>query len=202
MPSIGTNTEYNAVVKAAGWWYTVYLDRAGATFWSGNGRVDITATTSTADGLVWQAVSEDDPPPIAGHIDALRAHQATLVHQDIVAAWAEWELADGRRELVIQRADAADPDRIPAYRPSGDHLNPRGGWTLEQIAARLAFYGRAFGQGRVDQSALWTRLLQLGWTRLRVRDGSGSAAPLRRKWYYPGDAPASLADLREDLGAF
>jgi hypothetical protein len=49
MPTVGTN--------AAGWWYTAYFEIAGKRYWTGNGRLDIEATTSTADGLVWQEIT-------------------------------------------------------------------------------------------------------------------------------------------------
>ena len=56
MPTIGTN--------ASGWWYTAYFERSGKRYWTGNGRLDIEATTSTEDGLVWQTIistAETDP---------------------------------------------------------------------------------------------------------------------------------------------
>ena len=60
IPTVGTNT----AGVAAGWWYTVYFEASGKRYWTGNGRLDIEATTSTADGLHWQAVTcgaETDP---------------------------------------------------------------------------------------------------------------------------------------------
>ena len=53
MPTIGTNT----AGIAAGWWYTAYFEIAGKRYWTGNGRLDIEATTSTADGMTWQAIT-------------------------------------------------------------------------------------------------------------------------------------------------
>ena len=53
VPTVGTNT----AAVAAGWWYTCYLEQTGKRFWTGNGRLDITATTSTADGLTWQSLT-------------------------------------------------------------------------------------------------------------------------------------------------
>jgi len=53
MPTIGTNT----AGITAGWWYTAYFEIAGKRYWTGNGRLDIEATTSTGDGLVWQTVT-------------------------------------------------------------------------------------------------------------------------------------------------
>ena len=52
MPSVGTNT-----AASGAWWYTAYFIRGTAVYWTGSGRVTITATTSTgADGLVWQEI--------------------------------------------------------------------------------------------------------------------------------------------------
>ena len=56
LPTVGTNT----AGVAAGWWYCVRLQRGGHVYWSGDGRVDIAATTSTANGLVWQTVTCGD----------------------------------------------------------------------------------------------------------------------------------------------
>jgi hypothetical protein len=47
-PTIGTNTDDSA------WWYTVYFEKAGHRYWTGDGELIINATTSTAqDGLEW-----------------------------------------------------------------------------------------------------------------------------------------------------
>ena len=52
MPTVGTNT-----TASGAWWYTAYFIRGTAVYWTGSGRVTITATTSTgADGLVWQEI--------------------------------------------------------------------------------------------------------------------------------------------------
>lgn len=47
-PTIGTNTLNQA------WWYTVYFEKGGRRYWSGNGDLFIEPTTSTGDGLTWQ----------------------------------------------------------------------------------------------------------------------------------------------------
>lgn len=49
-PTIGTNTTSGA------WWYTVYFEREGRRYWTGNGELWISETTSTTDGLKWQEV--------------------------------------------------------------------------------------------------------------------------------------------------
>ena len=51
LPTVGTNT------AAGAWWYTVYFEKNGRKYWTGNGIVDIEETTSTADGLVWQEIT-------------------------------------------------------------------------------------------------------------------------------------------------
>lgn len=56
LPTVGTNTASGAAITN-GWWYSVRLERGGYLYWSGSGRLDIEATTSTADGLVWQTVA-------------------------------------------------------------------------------------------------------------------------------------------------
>jgi hypothetical protein len=53
MPTIGTNTASSA------WWYTVYFEKNGLRYWTGNGVLTIEETTSTApDGLVWQLITQ------------------------------------------------------------------------------------------------------------------------------------------------
>lgn len=47
-PTIGTNTVDSA------WWYTIYFEKEGRRYWTGNGELYVNATTSTAqDGLEW-----------------------------------------------------------------------------------------------------------------------------------------------------
>ena len=54
LPTIGTDS---AAATNGLWWYTVYFDRSGKTFWTGNGELVIERTTSTADGMVWQEIT-------------------------------------------------------------------------------------------------------------------------------------------------
>jgi hypothetical protein len=42
MPTVGTNT-----TASGAWWYTAYFIRGTAVYWTGSGRVTITATNST-----------------------------------------------------------------------------------------------------------------------------------------------------------
>ena len=51
-PTVGTNT------AGAAWWYTIYFERDGRRYWTGNGDLYIEETTSTAeDGLTWQTIT-------------------------------------------------------------------------------------------------------------------------------------------------
>ena len=68
LPTIGTNT--TAVGTGADWWYTAYFERAGYRYWTGNGRVKIVATTSTADGLVWQTITGVSVAALQSALDA------------------------------------------------------------------------------------------------------------------------------------
>ena len=55
-PTIGTNSAGTGTVARA-WWYTVYFERSGVRYWTGNGDLYIEPTTSTdPDGLVWQEI--------------------------------------------------------------------------------------------------------------------------------------------------
>jgi hypothetical protein len=86
VPTVGTNTQGNA----AGWWYAVYFEQAGSRYWTGNGRVDIVKTTSTADGLAWSAIV---PPVVITASDATNAARAVVGASGTV--WrAEWVAGD------------------------------------------------------------------------------------------------------------
>jgi hypothetical protein len=53
IPTVGTNT-----VAGSDWWYTAYIvEPSGYMLWTGNGRLRILRTTSTADGMTWQTIS-------------------------------------------------------------------------------------------------------------------------------------------------
>lgn len=56
-PTVGTNSAgTNATAQA--WWYTVHFERDGRRYWTGDGRLYIEPTTSTAaDGLNWQTIT-------------------------------------------------------------------------------------------------------------------------------------------------
>ena len=55
-PTVGTNTVGTNTTPQA-WWYTIYFERNGHRYWTGNGDLYIERTTSTdADGLVWQTM--------------------------------------------------------------------------------------------------------------------------------------------------
>jgi hypothetical protein len=56
-PTVGTNSA-GTNTTAQAWWYTIYFERAGHRYWTGNGSLYIEATTSTAeDGLDWQTIT-------------------------------------------------------------------------------------------------------------------------------------------------
>lgn len=67
--TVGTNS---AAATNGLWWYTVYFDRGGQTFWTGSGELAIEATTSTADGLSWQAITSSGA--VAAHNTNGAAH--------------------------------------------------------------------------------------------------------------------------------
>ena len=64
MPTIGTNTASGV------WWYTVYFERYGRRYWTGNGALTIEATTSTGDGLVWQTITGVSVAALQSALDA------------------------------------------------------------------------------------------------------------------------------------
>ena len=76
MPTIGTNTASGV------WWYTVYFERDGRRYWTGNGALTIEATTSTGDGLVWQTITGVSVAALQAALDAEAAARAS---GDVVA---------------------------------------------------------------------------------------------------------------------
>jgi len=55
-PTVGTNTMGTNTTPQA-WWYTIYFERDGHRYWTGNGDLYIEETTSTdPDGLIWQEI--------------------------------------------------------------------------------------------------------------------------------------------------
>jgi hypothetical protein len=136
--------------------------------------------------LVWQAVSQNDPPPILEQMGALQAHQATIVPRDLLRVWLEREADGGFPALRIFRQDG-EPTIIPALDPEepkpGDQCDRPGGWTLDQIAQRVASFGRAFGRGAVQIERLGQRLRELGWDERQVRVGARSIGRRERRWY-------------------
>lgn len=62
-PTVGTNS------AGGSWWYTIYFERDGRRYWTGNGDLYIEATTSTAeDGLTWQTVTQPSLPSYSNHV--------------------------------------------------------------------------------------------------------------------------------------
>jgi hypothetical protein len=99
VPTVGTNTQGNA----AGWWYAVYFEQAGSRYWTGNGRLDIIKTTSTADGLAWSAIV---PPVVITAIDATNAAQSVVGASG--AVWrVEWLAGDTNEAALRAAGDVA-----------------------------------------------------------------------------------------------
>jgi hypothetical protein len=99
VPTVGTNTQGNA----AGWWYAVYFEQAGSRYWTGNGRLDIIKTTSTADGLAWSAIV---PPVVITASDATNAAQSVVGASG--AVWrVEWLAGDTNEATLRASGDAA-----------------------------------------------------------------------------------------------
>lgn len=136
--------------------------------------------------LVWDAVSEQDPAPILDQMGALQAHQATLVPRDLLRVWLEREADTGFPSMRIFRQDG-EPTIVPPLDPEdpkpGDQCDRPGGWTLDQIAQRVASFGRAFGRGTVQIERLGQRLRELGWDERQVRVGARSIGRRERRWY-------------------
>ncbi len=104
-PTIGTNSVgTNGTTDA--WWYTIYFQRDGHRYWTGNGRLYIEETTSTAeDGLVWQTVTANtiEWGNIAGDI-ANQTDVAAYV-ESLISGTQTVEVAYGTSSTTAYRGD-------------------------------------------------------------------------------------------------
>jgi len=104
-PTIGTNSVgTNGTTDA--WWYTIYFQRDGHRYWTGNGRLYIEETTSTAeDGLVWQTVTANtiEWGNIAGDI-ANQTDVAAYV-ESLISGTQTVEVAYGTSSTTATRGD-------------------------------------------------------------------------------------------------
>lgn len=161
--------------------------------WSAAGQVDVRQ--------VWDAVHELDPAPILEQLGALRDHQRTLIPRDLLHVWLEREADGGFGELKIFRADG-EPLVIRALDPEpmlpDDQVDRPGGWTLDQIAARVAHFGRGFGRGTVQIERLGQRLRELGWSERQVRVGARKNNKRERRWFIDPVVRARLAAVDPD----
>jgi hypothetical protein len=159
---------------------------------------------------VWRGTSESDPAPILPRLHALRAHQETLVHRDMVAAWLEWERSIGFKRIEYFRSDNPAKQIVPPLDGGIDADNPNagpqpGGWRTDQVLERIKYYSHTVGQGKsglVEQ--IDARLRQLGFESRRIRVGEGGRAARREyRWFLPVSktisAPETEADLASDL---
>ncbi len=75
-PTIGTNS-WGTNTSAQAWWFTIYFEKAGKRYWTGNGNLYIEKTTSTnPDGLVWQEFTEGGIASIFGRTGIVTARAA------------------------------------------------------------------------------------------------------------------------------
>ena len=123
IPTVGTNT----TDVTAGWWYTAYFEVGGYRYWTGNGRLDIVETTSTADGLTWQAITTaaavTNEAALRAAADTANATASTSTNDDtiaiaygIVAAEASARSGADAAEAILRAAgDAANTAALAAY---------------------------------------------------------------------------------------
>jgi len=165
--------------------------------WEGLAAIDLRA--------VWDCASELDDAPIKAHLHALRAHQSSIVHRDVVTGWQEWENSNGWRTIVMPRSDSLRPDVIPSldgfgtdwHKENPGYADP-GGWTTAHILQRIAYFGRATGTGKTGLAEqIDARLYQLGWQRRQVRVGKRDANLRERRWFLPDHLRAALSGPAE-----
>jgi hypothetical protein len=163
---------------------------------------DLLNSINMAD--VWRAVCENDPAPILPHLQALRAHQASLVHRDLVASWLEWERALGFGRLEYFRADRQGKQVVHALEGGPDPDDPHGpaqpgGWRTDQVLERIKYYSATIGQGKaglVEQ--IDARLRQLGFQNRQIRLPGGRGSRREQRWFIDPSATIVPVDLGQD----
>jgi len=129
-PTVGTNT------AGAAWWYTVYFEANGSRYWSGNGRLFIEATTSTAeDGLVWQDVTTGsvDWANIVGDPASSTSLVAYVAEQVVSGAAESWSEYPATQTVDLDGNDIDDAGAIAWA----------GGSRIEENAGNLDITGAA-----------------------------------------------------------
>jgi DNA primase len=122
---------------------------------------------------IWQAASELEDTPIRPFKNELKSRQKTLIHQDVTALWMrsdEWD------QLHIRRADTDQPTIIQGY-------NPAAGYSLEQLAARAAYWARGTSNSVPNLPRLKQRLHQEGFEHRRISMPGGKTREWR--WFVP-----------------
>ena len=112
-PTVGTNS-LGTNTTAQAWWYTIYFERSGHRYWTGNGDLYIEETTSTAtDGLTWQTLTVNSVAwsNVTGSVldnSLLAAEFATKADtNDLTAASNAFRTADTALSNQLVAADTA-----------------------------------------------------------------------------------------------
>ncbi|MEY2855655.1 MAG: hypothetical protein RL030_2787 [Pseudomonadota bacterium] len=141
---------------------------------------DQAALNALDPALIWQAISEDDPPPYDDVAGDVKERQRTLVHQDSFDHFLDWCDSESWARLVVRLDDlpAGGDGRFPTFEvPAYD---PVRGYTLVEINVLFGHYCRLTkGVARGD---VWLsrRLSENGWQKIRPRSDAGG----KRPFYY------------------
>jgi hypothetical protein len=153
--------------------------------------------------ICWEAISEDDPVPMAGAVhEEVRRRQLDLVHQDTFDAWMETEWASGWPQLdLVQEGvpfgggngGGVPKIIIPAYQMTRRDADGKPlGFTLEQIGQRFGQYLRLQRLPSRTSDWLTKRLHQSGWITVRPTAEKGAKRP--RYFRLPPTTPEAGAD--------
>jgi hypothetical protein len=133
--TVGTNS---AAAPNGLWWYTVYFDRSGKTFWTGSGELVIEKTTSTADGTVWQEITTS--AEVSAH------NTNTAAHADIRAMATNATDAVARSHLT-ESSNTVHGGFIKTAYDWATNAYAYAGRAWDQATNALAIAQTAFGWG-------------------------------------------------------
>lgn len=154
---------------------------------------DREALNACNTALIWEAVSENDPPPYEAVADQVAERQKALVHQDSFDFFLEWCEQERWQRLIIVMDDQpvmqnAERPRfeVPAY-------SDERGYSLMEIGVLFKHYSRLMNLPPKGDQWLSRRLGESGWVAWRPRLNN----PARARYYRKPLRPVEV-DQAED----
>jgi len=167
-PTIGTNSlGTNSTPQA--WWYTIYFERNGHRYWTGNGDLYIEKTTSTdADGLTWQTLT----------VNSVAWSNVTGSVLDNPSLLAEFATKADTNDLTAHTTNKLNPHTVTAAQVGAVATNAAGYLNLltnTATAAQGALADSAL-QSEADTNALAQLVIHTNKSAQAAHSGLGTAA--------------------------